>query len=202
MSIQVLTRLRSDHQNIKGLLHILRRQLDSIGRGDKPDYHLMYDIVHYLTYYPDRYHHPFEDLLFARLAELRPDLVSKVEESEQHHRQIARAGGRLRAMIGAIIDGLVVSRDKLSRTGSAYINGYVEHMQIEENELFDIVPGALKPADWLVLISAYHWQPDPVFSEEISREYRHLRECITAAGAGPWPWSEVMTSSCPVCSNA
>lgn len=201
MSIEILNHLRNEHRNINGLLHILKRQLASIKVGDRPDYCLMYDIAQYLTYYPDRYHHPFEDMIFARLAELRPEFSTVVAGIERQHHQIAFGGSKLRDLIGEIIDGLIVSREILLHTGIGYINAYRVHMQNEEDNLFDILPVNLNAADWIVLNSAFHWQIDPVFSEEVSREYQHLRDCITAEGAGHWPWKEVLASSCPACSS-
>lgn len=201
MSIGILNRLRNEHRNINGLLRILERQLASIKDGDRPDYRLMYDIAYYLTYYPDRYHHPFEDMIFARLAELRPEFSSVVAGIERQHHQIALKGSNLRDLIGEIIDGLIVSREILLHTGIGYINAYRVHMQNEEGNLFNILPVNLNAADWIVQNSAYYRQHDPVFSEEVSREYQHLRDSITAEGAGHWPWKEVAARSCLACSS-
>ena len=201
MSIEVLNRLRDEHRNINGLLRILERQLASITRGDRPDYRLMYDITHYLSYYPDRYHHPYEDLLLSRLAELRPELSTAVTGIKKEHYQIASEGSRLRNLIGEIIDGLFVSRDELLQSGAAYVDCYRRHMQTEDDRLFTVMPVTLKPVDWVVLVSAFHWQPVPVFSEEASREYQHLRDSISTQGAGAWPWKSVSGNTCPACSG-
>lgn len=201
MSSDIINRLRDEHRNINGLLRILERQLAGIRQGDRPDYHLMYDISHYLTYYPDHYHHPFEDLVFARLAELQPELSAEVADIEKKHHQLVYDGGRLCYLIGEIIDGLFVSRAKLLRSGTAYIESYREHLQAEEDGLFNVLADTLKPADRVVLISTFHWQPDAVFSEDASREYYHLREAISAQGAGDWPWKNVSMNSCTACSD-
>lgn len=202
MSERILNRLRDDHRNINGLLRILGRQLTGIRRGDRPDYRLMYDIVHYLTYYPDRFHHPFEDVMFARLIRRRPEFATLVDGIEKEHQQIATEGCKLRVLIGEIIDGLVVPRDALLQAGAAYVNTYRVHMQTEEDELFDALADSFQPADWMVLTSVFHWQPDPVFSGEASREYSHLRDCISAEGAGTWPWNDIDSHTCAVCSDA
>jgi len=201
MSSDIIKRLWEEHRNIDSLLRILGRQLAGIRQGDKPDYHLMYDIAHFLTYYPDRYHHPFEDLVFARLAELQPELAAEVAGIEKRHHQLAFDGGKLCYLIGEIIDGLFVSRAELLRTGTAYIESYREHLHAEEDGLFNVLESSLTPADRVVLVSAFHWQTDDVFSEEASGEYRHLREAISAQGAGAWPWEKVNVSSCAACSS-
>lgn len=202
MTVETLKHLENEHRNINGLLNILERQFASIRDGDRPDYRLMYEIAHYLTYYPDRYHHPFEDLLYARLAKSRPALKNIVDLIGKQHQQIACEGGKLRDLIGEIIDGQAVPRKLLISTGFNYINNYRAHMLTEEDCLFNALPTALQPADWMVLVSSFHWQPDPVFSEQVSREYQHLKDSISAAGAGQWPWDEVSANSCPACSGA
>lgn len=199
MKTHVLDHLRDGQRNINSLLRILERQFISIKAGVTPDYRLMYDIAHYLTYYPDRYHHPYEDLVFRHLAGLRPELSTVVAEIEQQHHHIACEGRRLRDFISEIIDGSVVPRELLIDTGTGYINAYRAHMQTEEDRLLDVLQNTLKSADWPVFNFALRQQPDPVFSEEVSREYQHLRDCISAEGAGDWPWARVKTGSCPVC---
>ncbi len=192
--------LQSEHRNLGALLRILDRQLQSIGDGSRPDYHLMYEILHYLTYYSDRYHHPYEDRLFARLAERRPEWALSVENIANRHCVIADMGNRLRSQIGEVIDGSVISRDELLHMGRAYVSEYREHMRVED-ELIDVIAAALERADWMNLLGTCYREVDSVFSDEAGREYRHLRECITAEGAGEWPWRDVSNQSCPACVN-
>lgn len=200
MSSRIMGHLREGQRNIKGLLGILERQLTGIRGGDRPDYRLMYDIAHYLTYYPDRYHHPCEDMIFTRLSGVREDLAEVAGNIAKQHHQLAREGGMLRDLVGEIIDGSVVPREVLLCLGANYINAYRLHMHTEETKLFSELPGSLQASDWVILNSAFHWLPDPVFSAETAREYQHLRESISAGGAGEWPWSEISTHTCSACS--
>lgn len=201
MSIQALTRLRREHHNLKGLLRILERQIAGIDRGDRPDYRLMHDIVHYLTYYPDRYHHPFEDLLFDRLAARRPELQPVLDGLHRQHGRIACNGAGLRDAVAAVLDGLVMPREDLVHLGQGYVADYRHHMRTEETQVFDALAEALSPADWLSLVTAFHWGLDPLFADTVSQEYCTLREHISAAGAGPWPWRFPEGASCGVCTG-
>jgi len=201
MTITALEHLRTEHRNISALLNILERQLDSISGNDKPDYHLMYEILHYLAFYPDQYHHPFEDLLVARLAQLRPDIQSILEEQASQHRAIAEKSAWLLDYLDRILADQVVPRQSLVRDGKLYVNEYRDHMQKEEQGIFEVLTENLSPADWLELTTAFHWKRDPLFSDRVSEEYRYLRDCITNEGAGAWPWEGVQNSNCPVCSG-
>ena len=201
MSKEILNHLGNEHLNIGGLLHILERQLHSIKDGDRPDYFLMHDITRYLTYYSDHYHHPFEDMIYARLARKRREFSPVAEIVKKQHRQIALKGNGLRELIHGIIRGSVFSRENIFNNGIDYIYCYRAHMQTEEDELFDPLSDHLSPADWMVLISTFQWRPDPVYSDEVSREYQYLKDSIRDGGAGDWPWKESLVNSCPVCSR-
>ena len=201
MCKEILNHLSNEHLNISSLLYILERQLQSIKDGDKPDYFLMHDITCYLTYYSDHYHHPFEDMIYTRLAEKQREFSPVVERVEKQHRQIALKGNGLRELINGIIRGSIFSRENIFNDGIDYINSYRAHMQTEEDELFGPLSEHLIAADWMVLISIFQWRPDPVYSDEVSREYQHLKDSIKDGGAGDWPWKESLVNSCPVCSS-
>lgn len=201
MSREILNHLINQHRNIEGLLRILERQLASIRSGDRPDYFLMNDIIRYLTYYPDHYHHPFEDMIYACLAEKHPEYSAIVADVEGQHGRIDLRGNVLRESIDGIIRGSVISRDQIYNDGMDYIELYREHMQTEEDDLFDALSINLEPADWTALTESFQWLPDPISADEVQREYIYLKECITREGAGTWPWKECLTGSCPVCSS-
>ena len=80
-----IERLRREQDALYYLLHGLERQLVALQRDRKPNYPLMRDILHYLTEYADRYHHPYEDLLYRRLAERNPAMEAAVAGIYDEH---------------------------------------------------------------------------------------------------------------------
>ena len=60
-----IDKLQSEHTDFAKLLDLLEAQIGLFHRGEQPDYNLMLDIFYYMTHYPDRFHHPKEDLAFA-----------------------------------------------------------------------------------------------------------------------------------------
>lgn len=75
-----IARLREEHIKFNGLLDLLERQLELFHRGDAPNYQLMLDIMYYMTHYPDVFHHPKEDLAFAKVKEREIKARPVVEE--------------------------------------------------------------------------------------------------------------------------
>ena len=89
----------TEHVYFNQLLRLLQKQVDVFHRGGQPNYELMLDIVSYLREYSDRFHHPREDVAFARLAKHCPDLELPLARLGQEHRVIAQAGESLRRQI-------------------------------------------------------------------------------------------------------
>ena len=56
---------QAEHANYRRLLDLLRSETERFTAGGQPDYELMSDVVHYMTQYPDRFHHPREDVAFG-----------------------------------------------------------------------------------------------------------------------------------------
>jgi hypothetical protein len=61
-----IMRLREEHVHFRKLLDLLEKQLNFFHVGETPDYSLLTDVLHYMINYPDRFHHPTEDVIFAR----------------------------------------------------------------------------------------------------------------------------------------
>ena len=72
----------AEHVNFARLLDLLETQVAAFHRGERPNYHLMGDIVSYLRSFADCIHHPREDAAFARLAEREPASANHPPEFE------------------------------------------------------------------------------------------------------------------------
>ena len=68
----LLERLSREHRNIEMLLAVLERELEIFDRGRRPDYDVIRAIISYFELYPEVYHHPQEDLVFAKLKTSKP----------------------------------------------------------------------------------------------------------------------------------
>jgi hemerythrin-like domain-containing protein len=66
---QPLAVWHAEHVNFARLLDLLEAQVATFHRAERPNYDLMGNIVYYLRSFADRFHHPREDVAFARLVE-------------------------------------------------------------------------------------------------------------------------------------
>jgi hemerythrin-like domain-containing protein len=168
----------TDHVNFTRLLDILEEQVAAFHAGAHPDYDLMVDIANYLRHYPDRFHHPREDVAFARLAERDPALQLPIARRMQEHRILAAAGDTLLGHLHDIIEGAFVERSTLESAAGTYLVYYRHHLAAEEQEVIPRAGRLLTPEDWAAVAAAVPAGPDPLFGNDSEARYRELRREI------------------------
>jgi len=176
-----LDKLQMAHADFAKLLDLLQAQIGLFHRGEQPDYDLILDIFYYMTHYPDRFHHPKEDLAFARLAERAPDTRAKVEELARLHRVIAQSGARFLDTLDAALAGAILPRESVEVPALEYIALYRDHMNMEEHELFPIGRIQLRDNDWVDINAAIDAGEDPLFGWTVEARYRAIRRQIVRA---------------------
>ena len=168
----------AEHRHFSRLLDLLERQVAAFHADNEPNFELMLDLVSYLRYFPDRYHHAREDVAFTRLAQRDPQLKPVVDQLMQEHRVIAAAGSELLQYLQQVVDDVVVERAKVEASAATYLVYYRRHLALEDR---DIVPRAeqlLQAQDWEAVTAAIPPGADPLFGEEFDERYRELRRQI------------------------
>ncbi len=173
----------AEHRHFARLLELLERQVVAFHADDEPNYELMLDIVSYLRYFPDRFHHPREDVAFARLVVRDAALKPLIDRLLQEHRVIQAAGAELLAYLQQVVEDVVVERAKVEAAAATYLVYYRRHLALEDR---DIVPRAqelLTEQDWEAVVAAIPAGTDPLFGENCEPRYRELRRQIAIASA-------------------
>jgi hemerythrin-like domain-containing protein len=168
---------RADHVNFARLLDLLESELAAFHAGEQPDYALMLDIVSYLRYYPDRFHHPREDVAFARLVERDPTMELPLARRLQEHRVIAAAGEELLKVLQGVVEGALIGRVAVETAAATYLVYYRHHLAAEEQEVIPRAAQLLTPSDWAA-VAAAPADADPLFGEDFEARYRELRRQI------------------------
>ncbi len=175
----VIAALNRDHANIAKLLELLESEILAIEVGKTPDYPLLQDIMRYMTQYPDRFHHPKEDLIFAQLLKRAPGTRADVDELLEEHISIGLSCQEFNRLLGTSGVDSVDVREQLGTSGSAYIRALREHMLKEERKLFPLTKVLLTKEDWQVIDEEIDAIEDPLFGAAIADEYQRLYRLIT-----------------------
>ncbi|HVC11623.1 MAG TPA: hemerythrin domain-containing protein [Burkholderiales bacterium] len=168
----------AEHVNFARLLDLLEGQIAVFHAGERPNYELMLDITSYLRHYPDRIHHPREDVAFARLVERDAGLRAQINRLAQEHRVLATAGGELLERLNEAIDEQVVTREAVEAAAATYLVYYRAHLAAEEKEILPRAAQLLTREDWAAVAAATPAGRDPLFGDESEERYRELRRRI------------------------
>ena len=175
---KILGELREDHRNMAMLLDLIERESNLIYEGEEPDFDLVYDIMHYMTVYPDAVHHPKEDQLYAELKSIRPDLSAGFERITLDHRSISESGLKLREQLGAISAGSFVRRKTIVGNALRYVNQLRSHMQWEELDLFKRCDEMVSDGHEFIIESTVVRMSDPLFGGGSHDQFKHLLKSI------------------------
>lgn len=168
----------AEHAYFNQLLRLLHKQVDVFHTGARPNYELMLDIIAYLREYCDRYHHPREDVAFARLAKRCPDLELPLARLRQEHRVIAHAGETLKELLSAVLGEAVVPLAQIETAAATYLVYYGNHIAKEEQDILTRAARVLTPEDWEAVRTAVPAARDPLFGDHPEERFRELRRRI------------------------
>lgn len=203
--------LRAEHRHIGTVMQLFTEQLKAIEGGELVDTHVLYEIMEYMVTWPDRFHHPREDLIYARVAEVDPRAADDVDTLQRDHDHTAKRGRAVlhdveRWRLGEVSGTVVV------KSGRNYVDHINEHMNIEEKLVFPRIEAALTHHDWRELAEDDELRAVgvSVFGPRVQREFRNmtrklrrgLRQSVERGALTEWIGIEALMESLDVVSIA
>jgi len=174
----VIAALDRDHANLANLLELLESEILAIKVGKTPDYPLLQGIMCYMTQYPDRFHHPKENVVFEQLVKRDSGSRTNVDKLLKEHLSIGLAGQKFVKLLRTTVVDSVNVREQLGTSGFAYIRALREHMFTEETKLFPLAMAVLTKKDWQLIDEEVNAIDDPLFGTTIAEEYQQLYQLI------------------------
>ena len=175
---------RAEHDNFSRLLDLFHRQVDRFHADDHPDYELMLDLLTYLRHFPERTHHPREDVAFERLVRHDRSLLPLVNRFLQEHRVISAAAREAQELLEAVQGDEFVARERVESTCATLLVYYRHHIAGENEVMLPLAARHLTAEDWKAVGAAGAKDTDPLFGAQVDARYRELRERIDAEARG------------------
>ena len=166
----------AEHVNFARLLDLLEAQVAAFHRAERPNYDLMGNIVYYLRSFADRFHHPREDVAFARLVERDPGTQLVINRLLQEHRVIATAGDVFFNRLNEVAADVMTPRATVEAAAATYLVYYRHHIATEERDIMPRAAQLLTPQDWAAV--AANVPPDPLFGDVVEARFQELRSQI------------------------
>jgi hemerythrin-like domain-containing protein len=174
----IIERLSQEHRNIETLLAVLERELQIFDRGDRPDYEVIRAIISYFEVYPEAYHHPQEDLVFAKLKIRDPAAVAKIGNLALEHQKGAERLRRVAQAVDSVLADREIPRQNVDNIVRDFIEHERHHIMMENRDFFPAALKALEPQDWTEIASAVTGHKDPLFSDVAEKSFDGLRAHI------------------------
>ncbi len=175
---EILQTLRQEHRNILSLISALEWQVAEFERGNVPDYDAIGANVEYFLNFPDLFHHPKEDLVFAKLRERDPAVAAGVGELRRLHEELGARTREFSASVHAVLDELEIPRNAFIQRARRFIELQRQHIEMEEAGFFPAADKTLTAEDWADLKACMTTAEDPLFGENVSLKFDHLRQMI------------------------
>lgn len=157
------------------LLVVLEQQVATLQRSGRADIGTIRAIMDYMTRYPDRHHHPKEDLILAKVEAANPKIIDITADLRRTHGTLARKGQELLALVpGSARLSRQAQAGRLQQLLVDYVVSLRRHMHYEESLLFEEAVRLLRKSDWKEIDDAIPPVVDPIFSETPAPEYQAL----------------------------
>jgi hemerythrin-like domain-containing protein len=175
---KIIELLCEEHRTIEKLLVVLEQELAVFDRRERPDYDVLQAVIDYFEDFPERAHHPKEDLIFALLKARDPQTAATVAKLEADHRQGSQRLQRLANTVASILTDHELRRTTVDAVVRDFIDGERAHIEFEERSFFPAVTAALQPQDWVLLEARLSDRRDPLFNGAIDERFRVLQQRI------------------------
>lgn len=159
----IIDSLRSDHSRITKLLDALERQIGRFEEGGLLDFEIADGILHYCRNYPDREHHPLEDLVYERLKRRNPEAASAIDDLAREHAKLAALAADFAEQLDAVEQDVPMERHEFLDAARSFLTGYRHHIKMEEKHFFPAAERSLTPEDWRTIQHGRAPIADPLF---------------------------------------
>src|ERR1022692_3828142 len=135
MTAFVIEALLREHRDLELLLAALGRQIHIF---ESPDYDVVLGVADYLLEFPDRSHHPKENIVFARLLEAHPHRALAISGLRRDHRALRRGAAGFAETTNAMLNGSDIPRAAIVAAARSYVTAQRRHMREEEQRYFPL----------------------------------------------------------------
>jgi hemerythrin-like domain-containing protein len=187
MSHDALMIIRAEHTALAAMLRSILLLLARHRRsGTLPDFAALRAMLFYVDEFPEQRHHRKEsELLFPKLRARTPLARELLDRLDADHAQGER---RIRELEHALLGFEMMGeprRQAFEEAAQRYVDFYLAHMAMEEQQILPLAQQALTEDDWAVLDEAFAANRDPFTGHAPATDYDALFTRIVNAVPAP-----------------
>lgn len=135
----MLTQLRQDHANMARLLHVLSLKHKTLDRGERPDFHLIREVVDFILDYMTGFTVPLERICSEQLLARVPEAGELGYRLATDYQALNQRLSRLSQDIDMVLMDAVVPMDRFADDLKAYLDAHRAYLRAEREELFPLM---------------------------------------------------------------
>jgi len=187
MTHTTLKILRDEHAALAAMLRSILLLLQQHRRQKTlPDFAALRAMLFYVDEFPEKQHHRKEsELLFPKLRARTPLSRDILDHLDQDHARGERnILGLEHALLGFEMLG-EPRREAFEQAAERYVNFYLAHMTMEEQQILPLAERVLTEEDWAELDAAFSANRDPLTGHPPEADYRELFSRIVNSVPAP-----------------
>ena len=179
--------IRAEHTALAAMLRSILLLLARHRRnGTLPDFAALRAMLFYVDEFPEQRHHRKEtELLFPKLRARSPLARELLDRLDADHAQGER---RIRDLEHSLLGFEMMGeprRQAFEEAAQRYVDFYLEHMGLEEQQILPLAEKMLTADDWAVLDEAFEANRDPLTGHAPTTDYDALFTRIVNAVPAP-----------------
>jgi hemerythrin-like domain-containing protein len=179
--------VREEHERLAAVVHGMRYLLRAVEeKGGQPDLRVFRAMLLYISEYPERLHHPKEDLyLFAPLRRHTAQYDATLGELEAQHAQGEALVRKLEHLLARYEFGGAAEFAPFREQVERYADFYFSHMRLEEDVIFPALGEHLGEEEWKEADRAFSANDDPLAGKELKQNFERLFTLIVNITPAP-----------------
>ena len=180
-----LSQLRRDHASMARLLHVLLIRHESLEQGERPDFHLIREVVDYILEYMDGFIMPLERLYSEHLLAKAPEAEALSRQMGEDYQALRKRLNLLSETLDMILMDHVVPMERFIEDLKTYLDAHNAYLKVEREQLFPFLRKHLTGAEQEELLKML---PDST-QANLSRLREDHPELYAEFKAAPSPFS-------------
>ena len=175
--------LQQEHRNVAKVLALIQQQATNLAARAPANFRLLEGCMLYLSSYPEKCHHPKEDLVYRKMRSRCPDIVDSLRDLVEEHETLAYFTRNLRSTIAVAQHEVPAVSSELADQLMKYLDAYHQHMASEEEVFFPLALERLSNEDLAEIDFALFDQPDHLFDPDAEKRLAELHAALARLGA-------------------
>lgn len=171
-----LATIHDEHRSLAAIVHGLKYIIREVReKGSAPDFRLIWAMIYYIDAFPEKLHHPKENVyLFAKLRQRTHEADAVLDDLERQHAEGGRHVRELEHALGYYEADKPDGFEVFAAAVEKFAELTWEHMNLEEKMIIPLAKKYLTPEDWVEIAEAFGENGDPRFGAEPDHEFRNL----------------------------